>query len=79
MTLSKFGAARWGMAAALGLAIAMPASAQEPAASESVVPTDLNILMWTQDQRDFAFRRMEELAPVHTISNGEMVRAQTSG
>lgn len=57
----------------------MPVGAQEAADAQSVVPTDLNILMWTQPQRDFAFTRMEELAPVRTIANGESFRALPRG
>lgn len=70
MTFGKL-ALCWG--AALSFALSAPVSAQEAVTAESAVPTDLNILMWTQEQRDFAFPRMEELAPVHTISNGETV------
>ena len=64
-----------GMAATMiGAVIATPAMAQDEAAADSNVPTDLNILMWTDPQRDFAFPRMEDLAPVRTISNGETFR-----
>jgi len=63
----------WGAAATLAFSLSASVNAQEAATAESVIPTDLNILMWTQEQRDFAFPRMEELAPVHTISNGETV------
>ncbi|MGP1283308.1 MAG: serine hydrolase domain-containing protein [Parasphingopyxis sp.] len=64
-------------AATLGLALAAPAAAQDGA--DGPVPTDLNILMWTQPQRDFAFPRMEELAPVRTIANGEAFRELPRG
>ena len=64
-----------GMAATMiGAVIATPAIAQDEAAADSNVPTDLNILMWTDPQRDFAFPRMEDLAPVRTIANGETFR-----
>ena len=56
----------------LGLALAAPASAQD--ADTSHIPTDTNVLMWTQPQRDFGFPRMEELAPVRTIPNGDTFR-----
>lgn len=58
-------------AATLGLMLSAPATAQEAAPADSVVPTDINILMWTLPQRDYGFSRMEELAPVRTIANGE--------
>ncbi len=65
--------------AMMGAAIATPAAAQDEAAAEGNVPTDLNILMWTDPQRDFAFPRMEDLAPVRTIANGETFRDLPSG
>ncbi|QLC24037.1 serine hydrolase [Parasphingopyxis algicola] len=66
-------------AATFGLALASPANAQDTAEAESHVPTDLNILMWTQPQRDFAFPRMEELAPVRTIPNADTFRELPRG
>ncbi|MEO1168567.1 MAG: serine hydrolase [Pseudomonadota bacterium] len=62
------------LGAVLGLALGAPAHAQEAAEAESYVPTDTNVLMWTQPQRDFGFPRMEELAPVRTIPNGDTFR-----
>lgn len=59
------------MAALVGMVLAAPGMAQEAAAPDSAVPTDINVLMWTQPQRDYGFPRMEELAPVRTIANGE--------
>ena len=69
-----------GLAAAMiGAAIAAPATAQDEATAESDIPTDLNILTWTDPQRDFAFPRMEDVAPVRTIANGETFRDLPSG
>ncbi|WP_442623119.1 serine hydrolase domain-containing protein [Parasphingopyxis sp.] len=56
------------------MALTAPAAAQEAAEAESHIPTDTNVLMWTQPQRDFGFPRMEELAPVRTIPNGDTFR-----
>jgi CubicO group peptidase (beta-lactamase class C family) len=39
----------------------------------SNLPKDANVLFWTQDQRDTAFRQMEKLAPVNTIEAGGAV------
>jgi CubicO group peptidase (beta-lactamase class C family) len=60
--------------------IAAPAEA--PAAetpTETELPADLNILFWTQEQRDYAFRRMEELAPARIVESGEMVLTLADG
>ena len=35
------------------------------------LPKDENVLFWTQDQRDAAFRQMEKLAPTNTIAAGD--------
>ena len=45
--------------------------AQKVAAGAMGLPTDNNVLFWTQDQRDKAFRMMEDLAETHTIEAGE--------
>jgi CubicO group peptidase (beta-lactamase class C family) len=37
------------------------------------LPKDQNVLFWTQDQRDTAFRQMEKLAPTHAIQAGDDV------
>ena len=37
------------------------------------LPKDENVLFWTQDQRDTAFRQMEKLAPTHAIQAGDDV------
>jgi CubicO group peptidase (beta-lactamase class C family) len=41
----------------------------------SNLPKDANVLFWTQDQRDAAFRQMEKLAPVNRIEGGENIHA----
>ena len=40
------------------------------------LPKDENVLFWTQDQRDTAFRQMEKLAPTNAI---DYVITQSSG
>jgi CubicO group peptidase (beta-lactamase class C family) len=44
---------------------------KKTAADAAGLPTDNNVLFWTQDQRDNAFRQMEILAPTRTISAGD--------
>lgn len=34
------------------------------------LPRDMNILFWTQEQRDLAFRMFERVSPTHTVSAG---------
>jgi CubicO group peptidase (beta-lactamase class C family) len=43
------------------------------------LPKDANVLFWTQDQRDGAFRQMEKLAPVNRIEAGDDVHAFGKG
>ncbi len=43
------------------------------------LPKDENVLFWTQDQRDTAFRQMEKLAPTNAIETGEDVHAFGKG
>jgi CubicO group peptidase (beta-lactamase class C family) len=43
------------------------------------LPKDRNVLFWTQDQRDTAFRQMEKLVDVHTIGAGGPVHAFATG
>ena len=43
------------------------------------LPKDANVLFWTQDQRDSAFRQMEKLAPVNAIEAGNDVHAFGKG
>lgn len=44
---------------------------QKVAASAAGLPTDDNVLFWTQDERDNAFRQMEVLTTTRTISAGD--------
>ena len=43
------------------------------------LPKDENVLFWTQDQRDTAFRQMEKLAPTNAIEAGNDVHAFGKG
>ena len=59
------------LCAAVGIAV--PASTQTTAArATDNLPKDLNVLFWSQDQRDTAFRTMETVPKVvvHTIKAG---------
>ncbi|WP_374394096.1 serine hydrolase domain-containing protein [Sphingopyxis sp.] len=59
------------LCAAVGIAV--PASTQTTAArTTDNLPKDLNVLFWSQDQRDTAFRTMETVPKVvvHTIKAG---------
>jgi len=44
---------------------------QKTVADAAGLPTDDNVLFWTQDQRDNAFRQMEVLTTTRTISAGD--------
>lgn len=48
--------------------------AQKVVADAAGLPTDENVLFWTQDQRDNAFRQMEVLTTTRTIEAGDNVR-----
>ena len=37
------------------------------------LPKDKNVLFWTQDQRDAAFRQLEKLSDANTITAGVSV------
>ncbi|MEH6702976.1 serine hydrolase domain-containing protein [Parasphingorhabdus sp.] len=52
---------------------------QKVAADAAGLPTDENVLFWTQDQRDNAFRQMELLATTRTIEAGDTIRVLKSG
>ena len=43
------------------------------------LPKDENVLFWTQDQRDTAFRQMDRLAKTHAIEAGDKVHAFGQG
>lgn len=65
----------WSKGAALWLALASGAVAQSP----DTMPKDKDVLFWTQDQRDAAFRATETLTTVNVIPTGDKVRALSSG
>lgn len=52
---------------------------QKVAANAAGLPTDENVLFWTQDQRDNAFRQMEVLTTTRTIEAGETIREIPAG
>ncbi len=52
---------------------------QKVAADTAGLPTDENVLFWTQDQRDNAFRQMEVLTTTRTIEAGDSVRELAVG
>ncbi|MEH6756362.1 MAG: serine hydrolase [Parasphingorhabdus sp.] len=54
----------------LCLGLAGCEKAKEIAASAAGLPTDKNILFWTDDQRNKAFRMMDTLVPSNTIAAG---------
>ena len=59
--------------ATAGLCLALPGceKAKEVAADAAGLPTDKNILFWTDEQRNKAFRIMDKLVPSNTIAAGE--------
>ena len=65
----------WAKGAALWLVLASGAVAQSP----DTMPKDKDVLFWTQDQRDAAFRATETLTTVNVIPTGDKVRALSSG
>ena len=65
----------WAKGAALWLVLASGAVAQSP----DTMPKDRDVLFWTQDQRDAAFRATETLTTVNVIPTGDKVRALSSG
>ena len=52
---------------------------QKVVADAAGLPTDENVLFWTQDQRDNAFRQMEVLTTTRTIEAGDTVRQLETG
>ncbi len=53
--------------------------AQKVVADAAGFPTDENVLFWTQDQRDNAFRQMEVLTTTRTIEAGDNIRELEAG
>ncbi len=52
---------------------------QKVAADAAGLPTDNNILFWTDDQRDKAFRMMDTLVPSNTIAAGDNPKTLETG
>ena len=65
----------WAKGAALWLVLASGAVAQSP----DTMPKDKDVLFWTQDQRDAAFRATETLTTVNVIPTGDKVRPLSIG
>lgn len=65
----------------IGLCLALPAcqKVKEVAADAAGLPTDNNILFWTDEQRNKAFRMMDTLVPSNTISAGENIKTLEAG
>ncbi len=63
------------LAAVLFCTAAAGWSSPAPAQNVDTLPKDLNVLFWTQDQRDAAFRSMESIPKVvvHTVEAGDTV------
>ena len=61
--------------------LATPATAQTADTPSQKLPEDLNVLFWSQDQRDAAFRTMETVPKVvvHTIGAGGSVYPLPTG
>lgn len=57
--------------AGLCLTLAGCEQAKEVAANAVGLPTDKNVLFWTDDQRDKAFRVMHDVVPSNTIAAGD--------
>ena len=59
--------------ASAAMCLTLPAceQVQKVAADAAGLPTDKNILFWTDDQRDKAFRMMDTLVPSNTIAAGD--------
>ena len=59
------------LCAAVGIAVPAPTQTTAARATDNL-PKDLNVLFWSQDQRDTAFRTMETVPKVvvHTIKAG---------
>ncbi|MEP3226385.1 MAG: serine hydrolase [Parasphingorhabdus sp.] len=65
----------------VGLCLALPGceKVKEVAADAAGLPTDKNILFWTDDQRAKAFRMMDSLVPSNTIAAGGEPKALSQG
>ncbi|MEP2989293.1 MAG: serine hydrolase [Parasphingorhabdus sp.] len=67
--------------ASTAMVLALPAceQVQKVAADAAGLPTDNNILFWTDDQRDKAFRMMDTLVPSNTIAAGDSPQTIETG
>ncbi len=65
----------------VGLCLALPGceKVKEVAADAAGLPTDKNILFWTDDQRNKAFRMMDTLVPSNTIAAGAEAKVLEQG
>lgn len=65
----------------VGLCLALPGceKVKEVAADAAGLPTDKNILFWTDDQRNKAFRMMDTLVPSNTIEAGSAPKMLAQG
>ncbi|VAV88759.1 Putative esterase [hydrothermal vent metagenome] len=65
----------------IGLCLALPACEQvkKVAADATGLPSDKNILFWTDDQRDKAFRMMDAVVPSNTIKASGSPKAFEKG
>ncbi len=65
----------------VGLCLALPGcqKVKEVAADAAGLPTDKNILFWTDDQRNKAFRMMDVLVPSNTIEAGSKPKVWEKG
>lgn len=65
----------------VGLCLALPGceKVKEVAADAAGLPTDKNILFWTDDQRAKAFRMMDSLVPSNTIAAGGEPKTLSQG
>ncbi|GAB5481753.1 MAG: serine hydrolase [Parasphingorhabdus sp.] len=65
----------------VGLCLALPGceKVKEVAADAAGLPTDKNILFWTDDQRNKAFRMMDTLVPSNTIAAGDAPKVLEQG
>lgn len=52
------------------LSVLYPVSLLAQSAGPAALPTNQNVLFWTQAERDSTFRQMEKVFPVHTIVAG---------
>lgn len=67
--------------AGAAMCLTLPAceQVQKVAADAAGLPTDKNILFWTDDQRDKAFRMMDTLVPSNTIAAGDNPKTLETG